>query len=176
MIHILDKNFHPFISSEEIQKRVKEMGDQLNHDYKDVKPLIISVLNGAFMFTSDLMKHVKIPCEISFVKVSSYEDMHSTGNIKQLIGLSENVLGRDIILVEDIVDSGRTISKLVPEFKSLGARTINVITLLRKPASKDLLEEVRYVGFDIPDNFVVGYGLDYNGEGRNITAIYQYID
>lgn len=170
------KTFELFLPSSEIDIRINEIGKQINNDYNDKKPLFIAVLNGAFMFTADLMKKVKIDCEISFVKVSSYEDMHSTGNIKQLIGLNESILGRDIIIVEDIIDSGRTITKIIQEFNDLGARSTEVVTLLRKPESKDLDVSVKYIGFDIPDRFVVGYGLDYDGLGRNLADIYQYVD
>ncbi|MGK7392556.1 MAG: hypoxanthine phosphoribosyltransferase [Candidatus Cyclobacteriaceae bacterium M2_1C_046] len=170
------KTFHPFISSSDIDHRIQQIGEQINEEYSQKKPLFIAVLNGAFMFAADLMKQVKIDCEISFIKVSSYEDMHSTGNIKQLIGLNENILGRDIIIIEDIVDSGRTIAKIMEEFKDLGAQSIEVVTLLRKPSSKNINTPIKYIGFDIPDQFVVGYGLDYDGLGRNFADIYQYID
>lgn len=176
MIQIHDKSFENYISAEEVQGKVKELAEQINHDYEGKAPLFVAVLNGAFMFAADLMKGIMVPCEISFVKVSSYEEMHSTGNIKQLIGLNENILGKEIIIIEDIVDSGRTISKIVEEFRSLGARSVEIVTLLKKPESKDLKEQVRYVGFEIPETFVVGYGLDYNGQGRNFSDIYQYID
>ena len=176
MIKIQDKSFQPFIEEHEIEVRIKELGKLINDDYLDKIPLFVSVLNGAFMFASDLMKAINIPCEISFVKVSSYEDMHSTGNIKQLIGLNENILGRDIILIEDIVDSGRTISIIIEEFRSLGAKSVEIVTLLKKPESKFLKESVKYIGFEIPNRFVVGYGLDYNGLGRNYASIYQYIE
>lgn len=169
------KTFDPFISSSDIDRRIKQLGKQINKDYSQKKPLFIAVLNGAFMFAADLMKQVEIDCEISFVKVSSYEDMHSTGDIKRLIGLNENILGRDIVIIEDIVDSGKTIVKIVGELKDLGAQSIEVVTLLRKPLSKDIEVPVKYIGFDIPDQFVVGYGLDYDGLGRNFSDIYQYI-
>lgn len=170
------KTFERFIPASEIDQRIIELGEEINKDYKNKKPLFIAVLNGAFMFAADLMKKVSVPCEISFVKVSSYEDMHSTGNLKQLIGLSESILGRDVVIIEDIVDSGRTMTKIVGEFHELGVNSVEVVTLLRKPHSKDIPIPIKYIGFDIPDQFVVGYGLDYDGLGRNLSDIYQYID
>jgi hypoxanthine phosphoribosyltransferase len=176
MIQIHDKSFKPYISAGEVQSKISELADNINVDYKDKAPLFVAVLNGAFMFAADLLKSIRVSCEISFVKLSSYSDMGSTGNVKQLIGLKENVSGREIIIIEDIVDSGRTISGVVKEFRALGAESVEIVTLLKKPVSRNLTEEVKYIGFEIPDRFVVGYGLDYNGFGRNFSAIYQYID
>lgn len=176
MIKIHDKSFKPYITSGEVQSRITELAEKINFDYKDKNPLFVTVLNGAFMFAADLMKSIRLSCEISFVKLSSYSDMASTGNVKEIIGLNENVSGREIIIIEDIIESGRTINRVVKEFNSLGAASVAVITLLKKPASGNRNEDVKYVGFEIPNNFVVGYGLDYNGFGRNFSDIYQYID
>lgn len=176
MIQIHDKSFKPYISEGEVQSKIKELADNINVDYAHKAPLFVAVLNGAFMFAADLMKSIRISCEISFVKVASYTDMASTGDVKELIGLNENIAKRDIIIIEDIVESGRTISGLVKEFQSLGAASVDIITLLKKTVPGHPTEKIKYVGFQIPNRFVVGYGLDYNGFGRNFSAIYQYID
>lgn len=170
---VKDKEFQEYISSEQITQKIKELAGQINADYKDKKPLFIAILNGSFMFAADLFKEVEIPCEISFVKVASYEEMESTGNVKQLIGLNENIFNKDVIIIEDIIDTGRTISKILEEFRSLGASSVEVVTLLRKPEANKSGEPLRYIGFDIPEKFVVGYGLDYDGLGRNLKDIYQ---
>lgn len=171
---IKDKQFVKFISKEDIDKKVKSLARKINKDYKDRRPLFIAILNGSFMFAADLLKEVKIECEISFVKVASYEEMESSGNVKQLIGLNENIFKKDVVILEDIIDTGRTIAKIHEEFNSLGANSVEVITLLQKPKSKTTGQEFKYVGFDIEDKFVVGYGLDYDGLGRNTKDIYQH--
>lgn len=176
MIQVHDKSFEPYISAGEVQEKVSKLADKINTDYEDKTPLFVVVLNGAFIFAADLMKNIRIPCEISFVKLSSYADMASTGTIKELIGLNESIPGREIIIIEDIVDSGRTINWLVKKFNLLGAGSVEIVTLLKRRVSTNLTEEVKYTGFEISDRFVVGYGLDYNGLGRNFSAIYQYID
>ncbi|MEQ8927413.1 MAG: hypoxanthine phosphoribosyltransferase [Fulvivirga sp.] len=173
---IKDKKFVKYITQEEISKKVRSLARKVNTDYKDKRPLFIAILNGSFMFASDLLKEVKIDCEISFVKVASYEEMESSGNVKQLIGLNENIFKKDVVILEDIIDTGRTITKIQDEFHSLGAASVEVITLLQKPKSKDAGVELKYVGFDIPDKFVVGYGLDYDGLGRNTKDIFQLKD
>ncbi|ELR70956.1 Hypoxanthine-guanine phosphoribosyltransferase [Fulvivirga imtechensis AK7] len=170
---VKDKEFQKYISSEEIHQKIKILAEQINNDYKDKKPLFIAILNGSFMFAADLFKEVKIPCEISFVKVASYEEMESTGNVKQLIGLNENIFNKDVIIIEDIIDTGRTIAKILEEFRSLGASSVEVVTLLQKPEANRSGEKLKYIGFDIPEKFVVGYGLDYDGLGRNLKDIYQ---
>lgn len=175
-ITIHDKKFYPFLSAKEIKSRVKTLAKAINQDYKDKSPLFIAVLNGSFMFTADLMKRVVIPSEVSFVKLASYRDMESSGRVNQLIGLNENVLGRNVIIVEDIIDSGITITGVLDLFRSLGPESLEVVTLLRKPQCLEAGIDLKYVGFDIPDKFVVGYGLDYNGLGRNLHAIFQYKD
>jgi hypoxanthine phosphoribosyltransferase len=173
---VKDKKFTKFIGREEIDEKIKTISQRINADYKEKTPLFIAILNGSFMFASDLLKEITIDCQISFVKVASYEDMESTGNVKQLIGLNENIFNKDVIIIEDIIDTGRTIVKILDEFHSLGANTVEVITLLQKPKSKHSNTEFKYVGFDIPDKFVVGYGLDYDGLGRNSKDIFQLED
>ncbi len=170
---IKEKTFKKFLTEEEIQTRISRLATKVNKDYLDKNPLFIAILNGSFMFAADMMKKIKIPSEISFVKVASYEEMESTGNVKGLIGLNENIFNRHVIILEDIIDSGRTITKILEEFRSLGAASVEVVSLLLKPESYTQKEAIRYVGFEIPDKFVVGYGLDYDGQGRNLPDIYQ---
>jgi len=170
---IHDKEFEKFIGADKISDRVKEIAKQINKDYKEKTPLFIAILNGSFMFASDLMKEVDIPSEISFVRVASYEDMQSSGDIKRLIGLSENIFNREVIVIEDIIDSGLTMDKMLEEFQSLGAKNVTIASLLTKPDNMKTEISVKYLGFEIADKFVVGYGLDYNGQGRNLKDIYQ---
>lgn len=170
---VKDKEFVKFISKEDLAKKIEDLAGQINKEYKEKKPLFIAILNGSFMFAADLMKEINIESEISFVKVASYEEMESTGNVKQLIGLNENIFNKDVIIIEDIIDTGRTIVKILDEFKSLGANTVEVVSLLLKPKSADVKDRLKYIGFEIEDKFVVGYGLDYDGLGRNLKDIYQ---
>lgn len=170
---VKDKEFVKYISSEELTQKIKALAAGINKEYKDKKPLFVAILNGSFMFAADLMKEIDIESEISFVKVASYEEMESTGNVKQLIGLNENIFNKDVIIIEDIIDTGRTIVKILEEFKSLGASSVEVVTLLQKPKSAEVKDQLKYIGFEIPDKFVVGYGLDYDGLGRNLKDIYQ---
>ncbi len=173
MIKIKDKEFVPFISATEIDKRLKEIGEQISKDFQNDNPLIIGVLNGAFMFLSDLSKHITIPVEISFVKMSSYEGTGSTGKVKDLIGLEADLDNRHVIIIEDIVDSGLSMSHLLDIIKSKKPQSVVLATLLFKPEALKYQIDLNYVGFEIPNKFVVGYGLDYDGFGRNIPEIYQ---
>ncbi len=168
-----DKNFTSFLSEDEIQERIKRLASVINKDYKETKPLFIAILNGSFMFASDLFKEVKLECEISFMKLSSYNEMKSTGNVRELIGLNENVFNRDVIIIEDIVDTGHTIKNVLEQFKDRGVKSVEVVSLLIKPEALENDVEIKYIGFEIPTKFVVGYGLDYDGFGRNTKAIYQ---
>lgn len=170
---IHDKEFVKYIDNQKIGQRLSKIASEINEDYKGRNPLFIAILNGSFMVAGDLMKKIDLECEISFVKVSSYTDMESTGDVKKLIGLNENIFNRDVILIEDIVDSGRTIHKMLEEFKALGAKSMEIAALLHKPDSTKVDISVKYCGFEIPELFVVGYGLDYNGFGRNLEDIYQ---
>ena len=170
---IKDKKFTKFIDSEEITQKIKVLASQINTDYEAKNPLFIAILNGSFMFAADLLKEITIACEISFVKVASYQEMESSGNVKQLIGLNENIFNKEVIIIEDIIDTGRTIARILEEFRSLGASTTEVITLLNKQGTNISAEKLKYIGFNIPEKFVVGYGLDYDGLGRNLKDIYQ---
>lgn len=171
MLTIKDKTFGPFISHDQIQSRIAELAQRINADYKDKCPLLVVVLNGAFLFAADLMKNLTIECEITFIRVASYEQTQSTGTLKQILGLREAVADRHLILVEDIIDTGLTIANLSQQFLAQHPASLAISTLLFKPEA--LREEVvpDYVGFSIANRFVVGYGLDYDGLGRNTPAI-----
>lgn len=172
IIKIHDKNFKKSISEEEILKRVAEMAHEIEEDCKYQNPLFLPVLNGSFMFTSDLMKEMEMNCELQFVKVKSYTGMHSTEEVKTLIGADMNVSGRTVIIVEDIVDTGGTIKELVNQLHQFNPNDIKICSLLYKPTKYQGDLKVDYCGFEIPDDFVVGYGLDYDSLGRNLRHIY----
>jgi hypoxanthine phosphoribosyltransferase len=170
---IKDLTFQQFINKSKIQQKVRLLADQLNTDYGDKIPLFLPILNGSFIFASDLIKQMEMPCKVSFVKVSSYAGTTSTGQLKTLIGLEESLFNQDILIVEDIVDTGLTLQKIVDELKSLGTRSVEVVALLRKTPAREKGVPVKYVGFEIENEFVVGYGLDYDGLGRNLKDIYK---
>ena len=172
---IKDLEFEPFIGKADVQKRVEALAEQLNSDYKDRIPVFLPILNGSFMFAADLIKLIDLSCKICFVKVSSYAGTTSSGQLKTLIGVDESLFNQDIIIVEDIIDSGLTLQKIVFELQSLGAKSVEIVTLLRKQPARDKKIEARYVGFDISNEFVLGYGLDYDGLGRNLRDIYQSV-
>lgn len=170
---IKDLEFIKFISKSKVQAQVKVLAEQINADYQDKAPVFLPILNGSFMFAADLMKFIEVPNKISFVKVSSYSGAASTGQLKTLIGLELSLFNQDVIIVEDIVDTGLTLEKIVNELKALGTRSVEVISLLRKQPAREKKIEVKYVGFEIDDEFVLGYGLDYDGHGRHFTDIYR---
>lgn len=172
-IKVKDKEFTPYLSREQIAERVSAIGEQINQDYADKNPLFVAVLNGSFMFASDLLKYVTIPCEITFIKLNSYHKTHSTGKVRELIGLDENIFGRNLIIIEDIVDTGLTMKHMLDELKELGPKSIEVASLLHKPDATVEELSLRYTGFEIPNKFVVGYGLDYDGQGRNLNDVYS---
>ena len=170
---IKDKEFEILISDDQIQKRVKEIADQINDEYHDKDPIFLAILNGSFMFASDLMKEIDIPSRISFIKVASYYHTASTGEVKKLIGLHEDITQRNVIIVEDIVDTGFTLEKTMEEVGTANPSSVEVATVLLKPDALKREVDLKYVGFEIPDDFVIGYGLDYDGYGRNYRDIYQ---
>lgn len=175
-IKILDKEFETSIPEEKILAAIDAVADKINKELDGKDPLFVCVLNGAFMFASDLMKRVTIPCEISFVKVASYSGTSTTGSVKQLIGFNENVKGRTVVLIEDIVDTGITIAGLVKQVEEMGAAEVHIATMLFKPQSCRADVKPRYIGMDIPNAFIVGYGLDYDGFGRNLRDIYEIVN
>jgi hypoxanthine phosphoribosyltransferase len=175
-IQIHDKKFALSISENEIQAAVKRVGEAINREMADSNPLFICVLNGAFMFAGDLMKTVNFPCEITFVKLSSYDGLVTTGSVKEVIGLNESVVGRNVIVVEDIVDTGITMEKIIGSLNAKGAKSIKVATFLQKPEALQRDIQVDYVAMKIPNQFIVGYGLDYDGYGRNLKEIYTVVE
>ena len=172
-IQIHDKTFIPYLNEVEILGAVKKIAMRINTDYQGKDVLFLSVLNGAFMFTSDLMKHITLQSEISFMKVSSYAGTESTGRVDELIGLSGTVKGRDVIIIEDIVDTGITIDKVIRLLSMQEPSSIEVCATLFKREAYRGQHPPKYFGFEIPNKFVVGYGLDYDQLGRNLPAIYQ---
>ena len=171
-VTLKDKTFRVNIPANEINKAVGEVAHRINTELKDKKPLFLSVLNGSFMFSSDLLKKITIECEISFVKVSSYHGTSTTGSVKQLIGLNEDIKGRTVVIVEDIVDTGLTIEALVTQLEALEPAEIRIATLLYKPVAYRKKIPLDYVAIVVPNDFLVGYGLDYDGLGRNLPDIY----
>lgn len=172
-IQVLDLSFSPMISQTTIQDKIKEVANQLKKDFGDKRPLLLGVLNGAFIFAADLMRACDFDCEISFIKLSSYDGTTSTGNLNTVIGLNEDIADRHIIIVEDIVDTGRTMHSLIPDLKKLSPASVSLVALLVKPEAMEKPVQIDYTCFEIPPAFVVGYGLDYNGFGRNLPDIYQ---
>ncbi len=168
-----DLAFEPFLSPETIDKRVRELGREIEERYRGKNPLFLAVLNGAFIFASDLVRACGIDCEISFIRLASYQGSRSSGEVKKVIGLKEDVRDRPVIIVEDIVDSGRTLTTFLPDLEKMGPASIEIATLLLKPEMIEFPIHVDYVGFEIPPRFVIGYGLDYDGQGRNFPGIYQ---
>ena len=175
-IRIQDKQFKTFITEEQILKEVARVGEEINRDLADANPLFVSVLNGSFMFTADLMKHVSVPCEISFVKLASYAGTSSTGKVKELVGLNDDITGRTIVIVEDIIDTGLTMERLIETLKARNPKEIRIATLLVKPDKLKVDLDINYIAMSIPNDFIVGYGLDYDGLGRNYRDIYTVIE
>ncbi|MFC0263447.1 hypoxanthine phosphoribosyltransferase [Fontibacter flavus] len=173
MVEIKDKTFVPFLERDKIQERVNELGKEISKDYAGKQPVILGILNGAFMFLSDLAKQITISSELSFIKISSYSGESSTGKVSQMIGLETNLINRHVIVVEDIVDTGLSMKHLVELIKEKNPASLAVATLLHKPEAIKHPIKLDYVGFNIPNKFVVGYGLDYDGLGRNLPEIYQ---
>lgn len=173
MKQIHDKTFEIYLHSEEIQAKVQELAHQISTEYSGKELIFIAVLNGSFMFASDLMKKISIPCEISFVKVSSYHGTSSTGRIDELIGLNTDIAGKHVIILEDIVDTGITMNKIYTYLHSFEPQSLKIASLLYKPDAFEGKHKPDLVGFSIPNAFVVGYGLDYNEHGRNLESIYK---
>lgn len=172
-IQVLDRTFEVYLDAETIQQRVREMAQQISTDYAGSRPLFLSILNGSFLFTADLIRSLTIEPEISFIKLASYQGMRSTGSITTAIGLEADLAGRDVIVLEDIVDTGNTLAKFLPHLQQQQPRSVRIATLLHKAEATQYALPLDYVGFVIPDKFVVGYGLDYDGWGRQYNAIYQ---
>jgi hypoxanthine phosphoribosyltransferase len=170
---IKELEFKKFISRTKIEDKVAELAARISEDYKGKTPVLLPVLNGAFMFAADLIKDIAVPCRVSFVKISSYQGTQSTGQLKTLVGHEESLFNQDILIVEDIVDSGLTLQKIIDELRDRGAKSVEAVALLRKKSAREKNTEVKYLGFELEDEFVVGYGLDYDGLGRNSRDLYK---
>ncbi|HEY4965886.1 MAG TPA: hypoxanthine phosphoribosyltransferase [Puia sp.] len=175
-VRIHDKTFQSFLSEEEILNKVKQLAVALNRDYAEKKPIFIAILNGAFIFAADLFKNLTIDAEISFIKLASYKGMKSSGQVITAIGLDIELFGRHVVILEDIVDTGKTLHEFLPQLWHQQPASLKIVALLHKADAKAFPVTVDYTGFEIPDKFVVGYGLDYNGLGRNTPAIYQLFE
>lgn len=175
-IRVHDKLFDPYLSQEEIQTRVSFLAEQLNADYAGKTPLFIAILNGSFIFASDLFKKLYIEAEICFIKLASYKGSKSTGHVVTAIGLDIDIIGRDIVIIEDIVDTGKTLTEFLPQLHHQQPASLKIVALLHKEEATKFPVPIDYLGFTIPDKFVVGYGLDYDGLGRNIPEIYKLVE
>lgn len=172
-IKVHDKHFEIYLTEAIIQQRVKEIAGQINTDFEGKRPLFIAILNGSFMFAADLFKQLTIEAELCFIKLASYKGMKSSGKVVTSIGLEEDLFNKEVIIVEDIVDTGKTLHDFLPKLLHQQPKTLKIATLLHKSAATSYPLKLDYVGFDIPNKFVVGYGLDYDGLGRNLREIYQ---
>ena len=174
-IQVKDKTFRISIPESKIQERVKVIANKINQEYAGKNPVFLSVLNGSFIFSADLLREMNIPCEICFVKLASYQGVNSSGSIRELIGLNVNITDRHVIIVEDIVDTGLTMAHLLDTLKKQNPSSIDICTLLLKPGKLQVNLDIRYCCFEIPNDFIVGYGLDYDGYGRNTKDIYTLV-
>lgn len=176
LITVNDKQFKPYLSVQQIDEQVKRVAREINNDYKDERPLFIGILNGSFMFASDLFKEITINAEISFIKLASYKGTKSTGLVITSIGLDEALKDRHVIIVEDIVDTGKTLSEFLPQLIDQRPASLKIAALLHKPDALKHPLKIDYLGFNVPDKFLLGYGLDYDGLGRNLREIYQLVE
>jgi len=172
-IRLHEKEFVPMLTEQQVNDRVQAIAQQMNADLKDHNPVFLAILNGAFMFAADLFKAMDMPCEIAFIRLASYWGTKSTGNVVTLLGLDQDVSGRTVVILEDIIDTGRTLSEFLPKLKERKPADVKIASLLVKPEAITHHFPIDYSGFEIPDKSVVGYGLDYDGLGRNLKGIYQ---
>ena len=175
-IKIHDKYFEPFILFDKIDSAIDEVANNINNDIEGQTPIFLVILNGSFMFAGDLLKKIKLDCEVSFVKLASYEGTKSTENVRQLIGFDEDIKGRTIVIVEDIIDSGITMENVLGQLDRMGAGDVRIATLLFKPDAFKKSYKIDYIGIEIPNDFIVGYGLDYDNQGRNLKDIYKIVE
>lgn len=173
IIHVHDKSFEPYLSADVIRNRIREIAAALNKEYEGKRPVFIAILNGSFIFAADLFKEMKVEVEVCFIKLASYKGTRSTGQVITAIGLDTDIFGRDVVIIEDIVDTGKTLSEFLPQLQHQQPASMKIVTLLHKPEATVFPIPIDYVGFAIPNKFVVGYGLDYDGLGRNIPEIYK---
>ncbi|MGA0556118.1 hypoxanthine phosphoribosyltransferase [Larkinella sp. VNQ87] len=171
MLTIKDKTFVPFIDENRLKNRIFQLAEQINQDYRDKEPLLVVVLNGAFIFAAELMTHLTIPCRVTFIRVSSYQQTASTGVVREVLGLGEPVTGQDVILIEDIIDTGLTIQDVSRQLTGQQPASLAIATMLFKPDALKVPVNIQYVGFEIENRFVIGYGLDYDELGRNTKEI-----
>ena len=171
-IRVLDKTFREYLTEKEINERIVDLASEINRDYKDKEVVFLGILNGAFLFAAELFKRIDLKAQISFVKLASYEGTGSSGTVKELIGWNEDIKNKEVIITEDIVDTGVTLERIFEELRMRRAAGIKVATLLLKPGAYTKKLPVDYVGFRIPNEFVIGFGLDYNGYGRDLSSIY----
>ena len=172
-ITVLDREFSVYITEDEIQSRITALAEKINEDLKGQDVLFFGVLNGVFLFAADIFRQINLDCQVSFIKLASYDGTSSTGKIKELIGWNEDITGKTVVVLEDIVDTGATLERVIGELKLRKAAEVKICTLLFKPEAYTRDIPIDYIGFEIPNNFVVGYGLDYDGYGRNLRAIYK---
>jgi len=172
-VKLLDKSFVPYIPYDKIEIRVREMALQINQDLKGEKVFFLGILNGAFMFAADLFKSIDLECRISFLKLASYEGASSTGKVKRLIGINEDIKDQTVVIIEDIVDSGMTLEHIIKQLRGYEPREIKIATMFFKPAAYRKKIPLDYVGMEIANEFIIGYGLDYNGYGRNLRDLYK---
>lgn len=175
IIKVHDKEFVPYLTAKEIAEQVTRVAEEINRDYRDKKPLFIAILNGAFIFAADIFKQITGEAEIAFIKLASYKGVKSTGKVITAIGLDAELYGRDVIILEDIVDTGKTLSQFLPQLEHQHPASLKIAALLHKPDAMVHPINIDYLGFTIPNKFVLGYGLDYDGLGRNIKEIYQLV-
>jgi hypoxanthine phosphoribosyltransferase len=176
IVKIKDKTFKTSIPEAEILQRIKDLAARINKDLEGKNPLFLAVLNGSFMFAADLMKEITIPCEISFVKLASYQGVLSTGKVREVIGLNEDISGRTVVVVEDIIDTGRTMHQMLDSLQTRNPEAIHLCTLFVKPDKIEEPLDIEYAAFTIPNDFIVGYGLDYDQQGRNLREIYTLVE
>jgi len=174
-VQILDKRFREYIQESDLQKRIVELAGQINNDFAGKEVIFVGILNGAFVFAADLFRRIDLKARITFIKLASYAGTTSSGEIRELIGWNEDLKGKSVIIIEDIVDTGITLEHTVDNLIIRDVREISIVTLLLKPSAYKKSIQIDYVGFEIPNDFVVGYGLDYNGEGRNLTSVFTLV-
>jgi hypoxanthine phosphoribosyltransferase len=176
IIEVYDKSFEPYLSKAAIAEKVESIARQINEEYLNKKPLFIAILNGSFIFAADLFKQISIQAEICFIKLASYKGTKSSGQVVTAIGLDTDIFGRHVLIIEDIIDTGKTLNEFLPQFHHQQPASLKIAALLHKPEATLYPVNIDYLGFSIPNEFVVGYGLDYNGLGRNIDEIYKLVE
>ena len=176
IIQVNDKKFEPYLTAVQIDAQVQRLASQINKDYEGKKPLFIAILNGSFMFASDLFKALTIECEICFIKLASYKGTKSTGQVITSIGLDATLTDREVIILEDIVDTGKTLNEFLPQLVNQQPKSLKIVALLHKPEATTHPLQIDYLGFEVPNKFLLGYGLDYDGYARNLKEIYTLVE